>query len=405
MSRLLVFNLATDADDPLLAFTTVWLNRLAEHYDSVDVITMRAGRLDVARNVRVFSVGKERGWPEARRSVEFYRLLRARLAEKRYEACFAHMMPLFAVMGAPLLAAARVPITLWYTHRSAHWTVRAALPLVRRVVTAAPDSFPLPTPKLRIIGHGIDTNFFSPADLTPGPTPSGRGDATAQTSPPDPLSVHEKGEKSSGDTEARHALPLQTSPRSEAEGTGLRATVVHVARLMPIKHQATLIRAVAAVPGTQTVFIGEVPPAQDNHYPESLAALAAELGASDRVTFAGAQSPAGVRDAYRTAFAAVNLSPPGLFDKAALEAMACAVPTLVCNPAFDGLLGDDLPKLRVDYADDFEGLTRQLRALLTMSPKKRAAIGARLRERVVSAHSLDVLIPRLVCVLNTGEPE
>ena len=61
MSRLLVFNLATDADDPLLAFTTVWLNRLAEHYDSVDVITMRAGRLDVARQrARLF------GWQGTR---------------------------------------------------------------------------------------------------------------------------------------------------------------------------------------------------------------------------------------------------------------------------------------------------------------------------------------------------
>ena len=48
MSRLLVFNLATDADDPVLGFTTVWLNRLAAYYDAIDVIAMRMGRLDVA---------------------------------------------------------------------------------------------------------------------------------------------------------------------------------------------------------------------------------------------------------------------------------------------------------------------------------------------------------------------
>ncbi|MBL8145083.1 MAG: hypothetical protein JNL34_01745, partial [Anaerolineae bacterium] len=67
MTRLLVFNLATDADDPVLGFTTVWVNRLAAHYEAVDVITMRVGRLDVAGNVHVWSVGKERGWSEPRR--------------------------------------------------------------------------------------------------------------------------------------------------------------------------------------------------------------------------------------------------------------------------------------------------------------------------------------------------
>jgi len=445
MSRLLVFNLATDADDPVLGFTTVWLNRLAAHYDALDVITMRAGRLDVAGNVRVYSVGKERGFSEPRRVWEFHRLLRERLAEQRYEACFAHMMPLFAVLGAPQLRIARVPVTLWYTHRSAHWTVRAAVPLVRRVVTAAPDSFPIATPKLRVLGHGVDTGFFSPADLTPQPplhVERGSNEAT-QPHPPSPLSSLERGSdeaRAAEGAEARHAVPLQIIPsdaREEAgdEGVGakhavplqdagmldggaqhaaplqaagggddrLRA-VVHVARLMAIKHQATLIRAVAAVPETRAVFIGDVPPGQDAAYPGELAALAAELGAEGRVTFAGAQAAVGVRGAYRAAFAAVNLSPPGLFDKAALEAMACAVPTLVTNPAFDELLGGDVALLRTAGPDDAEGLASGLRALLALPTAERTGIGQRLREHTVAAHSLDGLIERLVSVLNTGEP-
>ena len=42
--RLLLFNLATDADDPALGFTTGWINALATHGANVHVITMRAGR-------------------------------------------------------------------------------------------------------------------------------------------------------------------------------------------------------------------------------------------------------------------------------------------------------------------------------------------------------------------------
>ena len=352
MSRLLVFNLATDADDPVLGFTTVWLNRLAARYDALDVITMRMGRLAVAPNVRVWSVGKERGWPEWRRSAEFYRLLRQRLVSERYDACFAHMMPLFAVMGAPLLKLARVPITVWYTHRSPHWTVRAAIPIARRVVTAAPDSFPLPTPKLRVLGHGIDTDFFAS-----GPAPE-----------------------------------TDTSD------------VVHVARLMPIKHQATLIRAVAALPGLRAVIVGDVPPEQDQSYPAALRSLAESLGVTGRVHFAGAQPASGVRDAYQAALAAVNLSPPGLFDKAALEAVACATPTIVSNPAFDDLLGDDAPRLRIAGPDDAAGLAERLSGLQSLPTAERSALGQRLRERVIASHSLDRLMDRLVRVLETGEP-
>ena len=410
MSRLLVFNLATDADDPVLAFTTVWLNRLATHYEAVDVITMRAGRLAVADNVRVYSVGKELGWSEPRRVWEFTRLLRARLAEARYEACFAHMMPLFAVLGAPQLRIARVPVTLWYTHRSPHWTVRAAVPLVRRVVTAAPDSFPIATPKLRVLGHGVDTDFFSPANPaephSPAPLSSlerGSNEAPDRPHPPAPSTSGRRGEEIASVQTGASSVPEGEGTRLRADTPGARA-IVHVARLMPIKHQATLIRAAASVPGTRAVLIGDVPPGQDTAYPSQLASLAAELGTEDRVAFAGAQSAEGVRDAYRAAFAAVNLSPPGLFDKAALEAMACAVPTLVANPAFDDLLGDDAALLRTAGPDDADGLAERLRALLAMPETERAALGLRLRERTAAAHSLDGLIERLVRVLKTGEP-
>jgi glycosyltransferase involved in cell wall biosynthesis len=173
---------------------------------------------------------------------------------------------------------------------------------------------------------------------------------------------------------------------------------------MPIKHQATLIRALAELPNAQALFIGEVPPGQNQDYLQSLQELASNLGVAERVTFAGALTPAGVRDAYRSAFAAVNLSPPGLFDKAALEAMACAVPTLVSNPAFDNVLGEDAPALRVQDGEDVAGLAAQIRALQALPPEARLALGLRLRLSVFAVHSLSLLIPRLVRVLQTGEP-
>lgn len=352
--NLLLFNLATDADDPILGFTTQWINRLAVHYERIDVVTMRAGRLSVAPNVCVWSVGKEQGYSEVRRLVEFYRSLSRLLRERTYSACFAHMMPLFAVMGAPLLR--NIPITLWYTHRQAHRTLQLATLVSHRVVTAAADSFPLATAKLRVIGHGIDTEFFSPSEQD---------------------AVHHN---------------LIGKP-----------TLIQAARLMPIKHQATLIRALAEVPDAHAVFVGDVPPGADTAYKTELETLAHELGAAKRVTFAGNLPPEAVRDWNRRAAIAVNLSPAGLFDKAALEGMAVGIPTIVASAAFDDMIGGD-PRLRIPSPEDHAALADRLRDLLALSEAEQQQIGIRLRERVIAAHGLDGLIARLVSVLNTGEP-
>lgn len=129
-----------------MGFTTRWLNELAKHYETLDVVTMRAGRLATAPNVRVYSVGKERGLSEPARALRFYAILARLLRRKRYARCFAHMMPLFAVMGAPLLKAARVPILLWYTHRQNHRLLQLAERVAWQVVTASADSFPFSRP-------------------------------------------------------------------------------------------------------------------------------------------------------------------------------------------------------------------------------------------------------------------
>src|SRR4029079_6941240 len=142
---------------------------LAARCEAVDVITMKMGRLAVAPNVQVYSVGKEKGYSEARRFFEFYRILFRLLRQHHYEACFAHMMQLFAVMGSPVLKLYRVPITLWYAHKATGRMLQLAEKLVDHVVTSTAEGFRLPSKKVQIIGQGIDTDHFKSAqsDLVP----------------------------------------------------------------------------------------------------------------------------------------------------------------------------------------------------------------------------------------------
>src|SRR5215510_252045 len=122
--QILLFNLATDLDDPVLGFTTRWIWALAQRVERIHVITMRTGRVEMPDNVQVYSVGKEQGYSEPHRLVEFYRHLRRILRHDRIDLCFSHMMPLFTVLGAPILKLQGIPIVTWYTHRSLPWLLR-----------------------------------------------------------------------------------------------------------------------------------------------------------------------------------------------------------------------------------------------------------------------------------------
>ena len=156
--RLLLFNMAMDLDDPLLEFVVHWVRPLAQIADRVHVITMRTGRMDVPDNVRVYSVGKEKGYNEPRRVIEFYRILGHVLRDNRIDVCFSHMIPIFTVLAAPILKIKRIPIVTWYAHASLTWTLKLAHHLSDQMVLSLSSAYPYKHDKLTQVGQGIDTN-------------------------------------------------------------------------------------------------------------------------------------------------------------------------------------------------------------------------------------------------------
>src|SRR5438874_12236247 len=71
------------------------------------------------------------------------------------------MIPLYVLLAAPLVRPRRIPLVLWYTHWNATWKLRAAERLATAVVSVDRRSFPLDSPKVRPIGHGIGVSEFS----------------------------------------------------------------------------------------------------------------------------------------------------------------------------------------------------------------------------------------------------
>jgi glycosyltransferase involved in cell wall biosynthesis len=71
------------------------------------------------------------------------------------------------VVGAPVARARRVPILLWFTHWKPSRTLVLAERVSKAVLTVDRRSFPLDSPKVIPIGHGIDLTSFPCARREP----------------------------------------------------------------------------------------------------------------------------------------------------------------------------------------------------------------------------------------------
>jgi glycosyltransferase involved in cell wall biosynthesis len=318
---------------------------------------MWAGRLELPDNVHVYSVGKERGYSEARRAVEFYRLLFRLLRRHRYDACFSHMSELFAVMAGPVLRARRIPLTLWYAHGTVTPRLRLAERLVDRVVTSHPDSFQVSSPKLQAIGQAIDLEVFKPVPV-----------------------------------EDRAARPF---------------TVLAVGRIAPIKRVDVIVEGFARfVPkATGPVRLRLVGPIDDVDaaYAAELKNQARRLGVDHLVEFAGAAPRASLPAEYSAADVVVNLTVSGAFDKTALEAMACGTPLVSSNQGMvDEVTAVD-SRLGLAEPPDPDQLASALAYVEGLGVDGRADLGRALCDRM-RRHALSTFAARLLAAMPRRAP-
>lgn len=346
--RWLMITRKLDPADDRLGFVMRWVEELAARLDHLDVICQEQHINKLPGNVTVYSMGKENGTGrlgQARRLNHYIRALAPQV-----DGIFCHMIPRYVWFAAPWTKRHHKPLFLWFTHRQISPELSLANRLATHIVTASPNSYPLKTNKLHVVGHGIETSLFAPS--------------SGENTPPE---------------------------------------VILVARLAHIKRQDWLLRAASRAMAQNRPFrvlIVGGPVEKEPNYPNELAGLVSRLDPMPDVAFTGPLPHSEVAAIMQRCAVAVNLSPSGLFDKAALEPMIVGKPTLVTNEDFLPLLGDaaDLLFLR-DNASDNELADRLIR-LLALSQQERAALGNQLRERAIMAHSLDGLMDRIVALMD-----
>lgn len=345
-----MFNMVTDADHPIQGFTTAWITHLARLCKSVHVITMLKGRLELPDNVSVTSVGKELGYGKLRRAANFYRQLWQVEQYGAIDACFAHMIPIFTVLGAPLLKANRIPITLWHAHGSTPPVLRIAEKVVDNIVTASEESFRIPSSKVIVTGHGIDTQHF---------VPSG-------------------------------GLKSQARP----------FTITSVSRIAPIKRLDILLEAIKLVVNRYGLndlrvrIVGGVYP-HDSEYAADIERYIRKEGLGRTVLMVGPVSYSDVVQEYQQADLFVNLSETGSLDKAVLESMSCAVPPISSNEALRSILEGFHSKLVLHDVTP-RLLAENIMEIAEWPERDRGVLGNALRAYVIEHHSLDRLSKLLI---------
>lgn len=343
--KLLVLTQKVDEHDSVLGFFHQWIEELAKHCEGVEVVCLFEGAHHLPNNVRVHSLGKEQGAGKIRRTLRFYRYLWQ--LRGRYDGVLVHMNPEYLVLAGWWWKLAGVPTLLWYSHRSVDLKLRIAERFVGVIASSAASSFRLQTPKLRVLGHGIDTALF---------TPSGG-------------SVH---------------TPWR---------------LVSVGRLTPIKRLETVIEALALVRcgiDADLTLVGQAVAPGDLAYAQRLKEQVQRLSLGSHVQFAGAVPYGEMASVYHAADVSVNAAPTGGLDKAVLESMATGLPTLVTNQGFAEYLGQYQGRL-LCVQDDAADLAEKLSALYHANDS--AAVGAALRQQVVARANLDALITNLLSLL------
>ena len=342
--KLLIITQKVNENDQLLGFFVEWLKRFAGKFDKLTVLCLEKGDYVLPPNVEIISLGKERGAGKFKQLFTFFILLF--LLQKRYNAVFVHMNPIWVVLGGLFWRIMGKRIFFWYTSGGVTLKLKLAEKFANIIFTASKESFRLPSKKLIVTGHGIDTGVFKP-DTNPN-------------------------------------FPISNS----------KLKILSVGRISPVKNYGMLIDAAKRLKDRGIDFtvtmIGEAALNSDISYLTSLRFKVKSLNLEENFNFIGKVNHKDLPRYYQMHDIFVHLSKTGSLDKTLLEAMACGMIILSSNDSARAFLSDDF----LFNEDNSNELADKIRTVVKKTPV------LALREYIVKNHNLDNLINKISTIIN-----
>ena len=333
--KLLLITQKVDAHDQLLGFFIEWLKRLGK-VAPLSVLCLQEGE-HPGLNVRVASMGKEKGNSKFSELMSFYRYLVGHRSE--YQTVFVHMNPIWVVLGGWYWRLAGKKIILWYTHKAVTPKLRIASWFADVILTASPESFRLRSSKVIVTGHGIDTELFKPSHVD--------------------------------------------------HGEELR--MVSVGRIAPVKNYEVLIEAAEILKkkglNFHTTIAGEPAIVSDRAYQDSIKEMVQTKNLDSEFSFVGRLDHDELPNLYQKNNLFVHMSKTGSLDKAILEAMSCGLTVVSSNDAARAFL----PSEYCFRHNDPIGLAQAIEYSMQHPLNS--------REYVIKNHNLDSLIDKIAHII------
>jgi len=344
--KLLIITQKVDQNDSILGFFHRWIIEFSKHFEIVTVICLEKGAYDFPSNVKVLSLGKEEKVSKSQYINRFYSYIWSK--RKDYDAVFVHMNPVYIVLGGFIWKLLGKNIYLWYVHVSVDIKLRISALFVDTIFTATKESIKLNNKRVKIIGHGIDTERYSTIIR--------------------PTRVSED--------------PIR---------------IVHVGRITRIKNCDIIIEAADVLKKTwnkkfEIIFIGSPVTVIDHEYKKILEDRIKQLGLSDIVHFIGSVPNKDIDKHYIQADASINLAQTGGVDKAVLESFASGVPAFFSNETFLSICEPYGNIFHVVYKDS-SMLAEKIKIYFAMN--NTGLIETELRTRIIDQFSVSSLISRI----------
>lgn len=336
---------AVDREDPVVPHTVRWIEALAcrPSVDHTAVLALRTGVHELPAHVDVYRFGRSNRL--ATLAAFYWAALRA--LRRRPDFFFVHQGGPYPLLLLPFKVLSRTPIVQWKTHGVIS---RAMAFYARRcddlIFTATRSSFPMGLAKVRIVGHGIDTQAF------------------------------------------------------QSEPGALLGDLIAAGRIAPTKCVEQMVRAVAHANRTYGTdyrlnVYGPTLPGDEAHAAE-IEALIDRLGARDRVTLHGPVLQDQLPRLFNGHRACLNFADHGAIDKSALEAMACGLPVISTNDSVGEIVPAGLRPLLMTHKHSTEVQAQTIHQLLARPDPEMARLGEALRAVVVADHGLDRLFDRIL---------
>ena len=338
MAKLLFITQKVDQQDHVLGFVCDWIREFSLNFDSVVVVCLQRGQYSQPSNVRVISLGKEKGGSRLGYLAHFYSIIWKE--RNNYDGVFIHMTPIYGILGSVFWRLSKKKIVLWYTHISDTFKLRVAELMVDRIVTADKSSFPLLSEKVLATGHGIDTRFFKKEEA-----------------------VHSRAN-----------------------------SILFLGRISPVKRHLLLIESLKILNERGLDFycniMGDYALSHRSYFLE-LKKMITDYNLNGKIEITNPVDYQMLPEVFNSYSLLASFTKAGSYDKAVLSAMACEVPVVTTNRAFE-----DAGGMRIVSDNPIE-IADSLEVVFNMSETDRESLGKEERVFVEKKHNLTGLVKKI----------